>query len=409
MKHQYLLSTLIQHPIRIAPLLLSVALLSGCATTESRTAADAASAGLAPDSSFDRNSASPETAETSSSSAGETERGSYPKIRMDADENGTQKVTAKFEFEGQQVSFTLRVSEALLQGARNAYKFAVAKAGEGDADWRERYNMAFITDPAQESFLNELHGTLVDIAKKQKLDDDRTVELFISFVQYIKYDEQDDAEARFPVETFADQEGDCDDKSRLLVSLLSRSGYGTATLNFNDENHMAVGIKADAMEYRGTGYAYVETTSPSMVGFPFSDRANVQLHTTPVVQKIGKGKKKYKAAKTILFLVDTKKKLETEIEKAQKEIDKIAAQAQSAEAVVKKRESELNRAQSGAAQQRAVDKYNKAVDDYNALIERQKKAARAVNQKIEVRNYIATHANDRYNTYTWVKKQLRQQ
>ncbi|MCX6774110.1 MAG: hypothetical protein NTY68_03900 [Candidatus Micrarchaeota archaeon] len=43
-------------------------------------------------------------------------------------------------------------------------------------------------------------------------------------------------------------------------------GYGVALFSFEPENHMAVGIRCPIeYSYRGTGYCFVETTTPSII------------------------------------------------------------------------------------------------------------------------------------------------
>lgn len=335
----------------------------------------------------------------------------YPKITIASTSPKTVKINHKFEFEQQKYTISLKVNKAILEGARNATKYAISKSGHGDVDWRERFNLAFIEDPAQSDFLDTLHAKLISLSKSLHLDQDRTVELFTAFVQHIEYDTRENVAPKFPIETFAEKRGDCDDKSRLLVALLSRSGFHVATLNFNEENHMAVGIRSNGMEYRGTGYSYIETTSPSLVGFPFRENTNVQLTTTPTPQRIGKGKRQYKAAPQIEFLVATKSRLEEEIQKDQKTLNKMNQKCAAADNKVKEYQKELNKApnSSETKHNREVNKYNDAVDGYNKLIAKQQKLAKRINQKIDIRNYIAKNAINRHHTYKWVKNKMARQ
>jgi hypothetical protein len=92
----------------------------------------------------------------------------------------------------------------------------------------------------------------------------------IFFVQSLNYVDDKvgtgyDEYPKFPLETLADQGGDCEDSAILLASLLRELGYGTVLLQFQD--HMAVGIKGESsirgsyFELDGSRYYYVETTS----------------------------------------------------------------------------------------------------------------------------------------------------
>jgi hypothetical protein len=90
----------------------------------------------------------------------------------------------------------------------------------------------------------------------------------ITFVQSIPYvDNHQAGSPRYPLETLADVEGDCKDKSVLAAALLQAMGFDVALLKFQGTpGHLALGINLDA---GGTSYPcgsvryfYVETTSP---------------------------------------------------------------------------------------------------------------------------------------------------
>lgn len=304
----------------------------------------------------------------------------------------------------------LKIPRSTLEGAKQANKYAISVAGSEDSDWREKYNLAFIEDPAQKPILDELHQKLLQIAKEKKLDSDRTVELMTAFVQYIEYDDKKSDKARFPVETLAEETGDCDDKSRLLVALLIRSGFNVATFHFNSENHMAVGIKSNGLEYKRTGYSYIETTSPSLIGFPFSENADVQLHTAPMVQRIGTGKRKYGASDDVAFISKTLKSIESAITRDQKKIDDLTEQCHSAARKLEDLQREMKNSPSTTEtnSNQRVRKYNQAVDTYNGLVDRQQNQAKKLNLKIELRNFIVSHAESRYTTVMAIRQKLKQ-
>ena len=346
-------------------------------------------------------SQSPSASGGSPSSLPPGETGVYPKIVVTSDSQTEIKVKYRFPFEGDTHRLKLKIKKSVLEAAQNANKHAIHVVGEEDSNWQERYNLSFIEDPAQSPFLDNLHAALLEIAKDENLDGDRTVELITSFVQHIAYDTTHSDEPQFPVETIANKKGDCDDKSRLLVALLMRSGYRVATLHFDEEQHMAVGIRSNGLEYKNTGYSYIETTSPSLIGFPFAEKADVQLHTRPRVYRIGKGKQKYTASKDIEFLVDTLKKLEKDIHKAQASLDSFVQKCADAGDKVAALQKNLDESEANVA------KYNRAVDEYNKLVRKQQKMAQAVNAKIELRNYIVQYAKDRYPTVKKVRRDIK--
>ena len=89
------------------------------------------------------------------------------------------------------------------------------------------------------------------------------------FVQSLPYDTKSgvlDSPPRFPVETFVDGTGNCEDKSVLLAGLLSREGYDVVLFLFLPEHHIALGIRNSSYSFQDTGYTYIETTGTLLVG-----------------------------------------------------------------------------------------------------------------------------------------------
>ncbi|HJJ55527.1 MAG TPA: hypothetical protein O0X99_00935, partial [Methanocorpusculum sp.] len=59
----------------------------------------------------------------------------------------------------------------------------------------------------------------------------------------------------------------CFDKSLLLAYMLDKLGYDVVLLIFESSNHIAIGVKTNdtVSDFRGTGYAFIETTVPSII------------------------------------------------------------------------------------------------------------------------------------------------
>ncbi|OPZ44212.1 MAG: hypothetical protein BWY93_00661 [Euryarchaeota archaeon ADurb.BinA087] len=89
----------------------------------------------------------------------------------------------------------------------------------------------------------------------------------ISIVQQIQYsDGLDYFWVEYPYERLYYNWGDCSQKSVLLAYILKQLGFGVALLEFEDENHMVVGIATnEKFSYKNTGYAFVETTLPRII------------------------------------------------------------------------------------------------------------------------------------------------
>jgi len=124
------------------------------------------------------------------------------------------------------------------------------------------YWLQFINENTQDRYLKQLAENI----RAAEADRENQVRAAISLVQKIEYaDYSFDTAAKYPYHVLYHEDGDCDEKSLLLAYLLRELGYGVAVFEFERESHMAVGIKApDQYCYRDTGYAFIETTVPSI-------------------------------------------------------------------------------------------------------------------------------------------------
>ncbi len=128
----------------------------------------------------------------------------------------------------------------------------------------------YVTDPTDDEYLSGLAAKFKEAAKKDNYSDLDMVKNIIFFVQNLQYVDDKvgtgyDEYPKFPLETLADEGGDCEDSAILLASLLRELGYGTVLIQFQD--HMAVGVKGEDSisgsyyDVDGSRYYYVETTS----------------------------------------------------------------------------------------------------------------------------------------------------
>lgn len=114
------------------------------------------------------------------------------------------------------------------------------------------------------SFLDGFASALRQEAKKAGLNDWKTIQFVISFVQHLTYVKESGEYPKFPVETLADRGGDCEDTSILLGAILDRLGYDVMLVN--PPGHMAVALACRNCEGTSFGkgerrYYYIETTS----------------------------------------------------------------------------------------------------------------------------------------------------
>ncbi len=352
-----------------------------------------------------------ETVSETPNRLGMAERGSesgdirYPSISVD---NGTAKsrVTYRFRFESEQLKISLKVDEAVYQGARDAEKVALVPPEMRDADLSVGFQRALIKDPAQKPFYETLLGELRSIRDRLRLDDDRYQELLITFVQQIEYCDEHADNPKFPIETFVEKCGDCDDKSRLLAGLLEREGFEVVLLLFSEEAHMAVGLKSPPLDYRGTGYSYVETTSPALVGFLTDENTSVKIRSTPEVVPIGTGKP-YGRGKEVAYLKETFAEMKACVADTKPKVAARSEACREGEAELAGLKTTLDRTPKSdpGRRQDAVDNYNRAVDKYNRLVAKRNAVAAELNACAEIFNYILKNAHDRSGVYRWVRDQ----
>lgn len=151
------------------------------------------------------------------------------------------------------------------------------------------YWLQFTDESIQDRYLKQLAENI----RAAETEPDNRVRAAISMVQKIEYaDYSFDTAAKYPYHVLYHQDGDCDEKSLLLAYLLRELGYGVALFEFEQESHMAVGIAApDRYCYRDTGYAFVETTVPSIptdAGGEYGD-AGYRLASNPKVFVVAEG------------------------------------------------------------------------------------------------------------------------
>jgi len=153
--------------------------------------------------------------------------------------------------------------------------------------------LSAIEYPAQEAALQ----TLADQIKEKSKNKTNQVRIAVTLVQKIPYDSDKTAHMgarqhvqRLPYEVLYDNYGVCAEKSQLLINLLKKLGYGTAYLEFEAENHAAVGIKCPPQyDYRDSGYCYIETNERSIISCDEDDYRDSYRKSDPEVTVINDG------------------------------------------------------------------------------------------------------------------------
>jgi hypothetical protein len=136
------------------------------------------------------------------------------------------------------------------------------------------------------------------------LDDDEYLQLIVNFVQAMPYFTEK-SEVKYPLVTFTDGCGDCDDKSLLLLALLSQENYNVSIFIIppdgpNLPSHAMAGVASNSATFTKNGYAMIETTKKdSAIGrFP----SNVASEKVLVI-RIGNGTKTFETHSSI-WVVD---------------------------------------------------------------------------------------------------------
>jgi hypothetical protein len=330
----------------------------------------------------------------------------YPHITPVNERNSTVIPERSFQFDSLVIDLRIPVDSGVFHGAVAASKDITVYGNISESVWIPEALRHIINDPAQEQFYRSLTGAFRDIRDRNSLDDDEYLELMAVFTQSLKYEIRNRTDPKFPIETYVDGSGDCDDKSLLLAGLLSREGYRVALLLFGPESHMAVGVGDGTSGYEGTGYAYLETTAPYFVGVaPDLLRGDVVLRSRPSVIPVGNGTKLYTRTSETGFLWAMLKKTEIRAHELQGEISARERSLSAEKAELDRKNLELSDLLAAGK----YDLYNSGVADYNSRVSsynRNLGAYRTLSDEYDrtvgIHNYILTHRFDRKGTYAWI-------
>lgn len=307
-----------------------------------------------------------------------------------------ETVDRSFTFGSSRVRLQIPVDSAVYAGSKNAQKSAIFFGGAPPKDWISGYYRAFISEKHQSQFYASLVEALHSVRDKSRLGPDRYVELVMSMVQEMEYrTDQNNLTPKFPIETFGDGYGDCDDKTLLAAALLSQDGYDVSVLVFTPERHVALGIRAPGLDYKGTGYAYVESTAPSLVGVPPEQLSGGgSLTSPPEVIRIGSGKRAFASGSQITYIENAISKLRSSEKSLQADISSVNADLSSKRSALLDQKRQIESSDPHTASG-IVDRYNREVAAYNDLVARQRELVARYNGLVGIERYVAENASDR--------------
>lgn len=305
--------------------------------------------------------------------------------------------TFTFPFSGKNAVVTIPVPAALYEGAQAADKNAYLLPGTKEKEWVPDYYRAFASDPAHDAWFDAVLASLREARPEISTGTDQYAEYLTAFVQQIRYTETDRlGEPKFPVETIADEEGDCDDKSILLAGLLSREGYNVSLFYLAENHHMAVGITGSACAYQGTGYGYLEATSQRYPGTSPEDYPNSEpIDEVPIVIRIGSGTSEYGGCPAIAEALRSSYEMATQLEPAiREESEKLAQQKAEIDnhAALLQQYSDSGDIRS---YNRLIPGYNRLVERYNQDLAEHRKNFALYEEAANLYNLLAGNAPDR--------------
>ena len=333
----------------------------------------------------------------------------YPSIDHGDETPEYISVEDTFSFQDSEVSVKFFVDTILYEDAKNADKSVYLYDDLSDDEWSSEYYRSFVGNEYMDEVYEAVLGSLRQVRDRMSLDDDEYAELLSVYVQSIPYQTDDVlTDPRYPVEIVYDNYGDCDDKSILLAGLLLKEGYDVALFEFDDEEHMNVGIRSSGCQYRDTGYASIETTEVNLIGWEKIEIGDdVLLDSDPLVITFdNEGGLWYTSCGEVQEIYDAFESSAESCEDLSARIEKGEAELDSLEAEI----NSLNKMLDQLKKNGQVSQYNSKVQSYNSKVNTYNQKADALqslvdeyNECVGVYNTILEKQYDRKGLYEYVR------
>lgn len=304
------------------------------------------------------------------------------------------------DFSWQYKGVTYKLSDTLYQSIDDYYGKRQKGIYQGfETRSIEKYLEITFKDDEVAELVTEIRAE----AAKKKLTEDQTLELAVSFIQTIPYDEErartDLTHPRYPYEVLFEGRGICSDKTLLALAVLRQMGYGTATFMYDEEQHMAAAVLCPS-EYSNydSGYCIVETTATgNKIGvIPELESGNLKAVGRSAISSFDSqtsGTDTTKLSKVDIYATTTGKiyKGIAETIKIEKEIESIKLSLAQEKIAIEQNQKKLE------TMKRELDRlyakkdytaYNALVSSYNALVGTVKKQINDYNTKVKRYNYL---------------------
>jgi hypothetical protein len=290
-------------------------------------------------------------------------------------------------FEKSQYELTLPVNLSVYYGAKNADKSITPGTMWNETEKVSEYYRSFFEGEAIEGFYTDILKKIRHIKTAEGFSDEEYLEFMITFVQQIPYDSEA-YEPRFPVEVIYDMKGDCDEKSMLLIGMLSREGYDTALIIFPEYRHATAGIRiiisgdTSFRQFKSEDlrkYVFIESTGLSYIGqYP-----EYYEDAYAVVIPIGDGNKTFEKYNYVSYITESLTKITNRILFFQSELNMMYDE-------IKGLESDLT---GGKIYDSDLDWHNDYTKYIN-LVNKYYEYEDLLNRNVEVYNYIIEHPYD---------------
>ncbi|MBN1431319.1 MAG: hypothetical protein JW931_00940 [Methanomicrobiaceae archaeon] len=294
--------------------------------------------------------------------------------------------TFSVKFEKSEYELVLPVNLSVYYGAKNADKAITPGTLWNETDKVSAYYRSFFEGEPIDTFYDDILKKIRHIKIAEGFSDEEYLEFMVTFVQQIPYD-PDAGHPRFPVEVVYDMEGDCDEKSMLLIGMLAREDYDTALIIFPEYRHATAGIRiitAGDTFFRqfksedGRKYVFIESTALSFIGqYP-----EYYEDAYAVVVPVGDGKNSFERYNYISYITESLNKITDRIIFLDSELDRLYSE-------IKELESDLNTKTYESRHDWEMDYL-----DYKALVDQYYEYEDILNRNIEVYNYIIEHPYD---------------
>ncbi|MFH1376252.1 MAG: hypothetical protein ABIH25_01320 [Candidatus Woesearchaeota archaeon] len=168
----------------------------------------------------------------------------------------------RFNYENYEFSYIIRLFNDL-------YEFS-SKLKNQDCYYGDNYyESRYFDDPYNNNFVDFISRDFIKL-RDAGYSDHEILEIATIFVQAIPYDLGDDWSNKYPYETLYEENGNCLDKTVILINIAKNLGFETYLIFGDSENlpHALMGIACEEgnFEYNSKQICFVETTQFTPIG-----------------------------------------------------------------------------------------------------------------------------------------------